>query len=127
MCADFSGNIGPVGGTAQFCGVVSYDSSGNPQGVGTTETLGLGAAAGEGGSAVISYQRSNAEHIHNLGGPFMYTSGCAGGGPALGGGTQSGLSNGKVVSVGEIGVGPGGGASGQIGGSNTWTQTWLGS
>jgi len=127
VCFSVSVNVIVWGAFVNACAVVSYDANGNPKGFGTTETYGTGPGAGLGGGGMLSYQRSNAENISDLGGGFVYTNACGGDVVAVGGGASSGISRGKVVAVGEIGVGPGGGAYGQVGVSNTNTQTWIGS
>ena len=74
----------------------------------------------------MTYERSNAPDINDLGGQFVYVCGSAGGGPAIGGSAATGLAHGKVVAVSGVGVGPGGGAQGGVGTSYTFTQTWFG-
>jgi RHS repeat-associated protein len=127
VCVNFTARVWAIGGVANFCAVVSYDANGNPKGFGTTETFGGGGGAGAGFGALITYQRSNAQDIRDLGGLFVYACGSAGAGPSIGGGGATGLANGHVVAVSDVGVGAGGGAQAGVGGSWTFTQTWFGS
>jgi RHS repeat-associated protein len=124
VCASETGGA-VVGQVVEVCGVVRFDGA-VPAGFGTTQTVGAGAAVGGRVTGFLSLQFSNAPRVCDLGSWFTYFNAGAGAGPAVGVGGAVGVSGSTVVGVTEVSVGVGGGASGQVGESYTWTQTWLG-
>ncbi|MEO8898591.1 MAG: RHS repeat-associated core domain-containing protein [Candidatus Dormibacter sp.] len=126
VCASVTASGTGFGGTTDVCGVVHFEGL-IPVGVGTTETLGGGGSVGAGITGTLGLQVSNAQCISSLGGPFAYAT--VNGGDVVGasGEVAAGVDRrGNIVGVGTVGLGAGAGIGGQVGLSNTWTQSWLG-
>jgi RHS repeat-associated protein len=127
VCFDIAYNWPGRGGKFDCCGVVRVEN-GKLVGVGTTETFGGGGAVGLGFSGSLNAQCSNAEQISSLGKQFTYFQAGAGTGPSGAASIAAGTDDcNRPVVVVEAGIGPGGGLATQVGGSWTYTQTWLGS
>jgi RHS repeat-associated protein len=126
VCFSVSGNFVIGGGTAEVCGVVSFQGL-RPVGVGTTETFGAGAGPGIGVTGLVGIQASTAPNLKSLGGPFAYVGGSGGALVAGGGSLAGGVGSCGPFAVGFAGIGVGAGFTSQVGANYTFEQTWLGS